>query len=93
MATDQRQAASARLADLIKLLQAHPGPGTSSIVEECEALSHSIAAFHMEAIRFRMFTVDRQITRAGASAPAGASALLEEVRRYLEVSGFHTRSH
>jgi hypothetical protein len=29
------------------LLKAHPGPATSMIVDECEALSRADAAFHM----------------------------------------------
>lgn len=90
---DPRQAAALRLADLIALLTAHRGDSTPKILEECEALARAIAAFHMEGIRFRMFNVDRLLSRPDHSIPAEAPALLEEVRRHLETAGFHTRSH
>jgi len=93
MSTDPRQAASAAIMSLVGLLKSHPGPATARIVEECDALSRAVAAFHMEGIRFRMFNVDRQLSRPGAEFPAAAAALLEEVRRHLEAAGFHTRSH
>lgn len=90
---DERQAAAARVADLIALLKAHEGPGTAGIVEECEALVRAIGAFHMEGIRFRIFNVDRLLAKGSAAVPAGAAALLEDARRHLEAAGFHTRSH
>jgi hypothetical protein len=90
---DQRQAAAAKIAELIAVLQSRPGPLTPTIVEECEALARAVGAFHMEGIRFRIFNVDRLASRAEAAAPAEAHALLEEVRRHLEAAGFHTRSH
>ena len=91
--TDHRQAATAKIAELIALLQANPGPSTTAIVEEAEALARAVSAFHMEGIRFRIFNVDRLVARSGSSAPPGVQALLEEVRRHLEAAGFHTRSH
>ena len=93
MTTDERQAATGRIAELISLLKGHPGPATAAAIEECEALSKAIAAFHMEGIRFRMFNVDRMISRKDASFPAGATDLIEAARRHLEAAGFHTRSH
>jgi hypothetical protein len=93
MATpDHREAAASTLSQLIALLQAH-GDAAAPAVTECESLLRAIGAFHMEGIRFRMFNVDRLLARGGAAAPAGASALLEDVRRHLEAAGFHTRSH
>ena len=91
--TDQRQAAEAKIAQLIGVLIAHPGSATSTVVEECEALARAVGAFHMEAIRFRMFNVDRLLPKTGAAALPQAAALLEEVRRHLEAAGFYTRSH
>jgi hypothetical protein len=64
-----------------------------SVIEECEALSRAIAAFHIEGIRFRMFNVDRLLTRGGLPVPAEAAGVFAEVRRNLEAAGFHTRSH
>ena len=93
MTDDKRQAATASITKLIELLKSHPGPATAAMVEECEALARAIAAFHMEGIRFRIFNVDRLLTRGDTAVPSGASALLEETRHHLEAAGFHTRSH
>lgn len=93
MATDSRQAASAKIAELLSLLKAHGGTATAGLIEESEALARAVSAFHMEGIRFRMFNVDRAISRAAAEVPPGAAALIEEVRHHLEAAGFHTRSH
>jgi hypothetical protein len=90
--TDRRQAAAAKIAELIAALETHPGGSTAEIIEECRALARAVSAFHMEGIRFRMFNVDRLVSRSGA-APAQVPALLEEVRKHLEAAGFHTRSH
>jgi len=93
MTTDERQAAAAKIAELIELLKSHEGPATLAIIEECEALARAIGAFHMEGIRFRIYNVDRAVARKDGSAPAGAAALIEDARRHLEAAGFHTRSH
>jgi hypothetical protein len=90
---DQRQAAAAKISELIEVLKAEPGPATPPMVEECEALNRAVGAFHLEAIRFRIFNVDRLIGKAGTSIPARAAVLLEEARHHLEAAGFHTRSH
>lgn len=92
MTTDERQAAASRISDLIALLKAQPATDPR-IVEECEALARAVNAFHMEGIRFRIFNVDRYLTREAASLPAEAASILEEVRHHLEAAGFHTRSH
>ena len=91
--TDHRQAATAKIAALIAVLQANPGPTTTAMVEEAEALARAVSAFHMEGIRFRIFNVDRLVARSDSSALPGVPALLEEVRGHLEAAGFHTRSH
>ena len=91
MPTDDRQAAAAKIAELIALLK-ESGPGTAGLVDECEALARAIAAFHMEGIRFRIYDVDR-LVHQGSGVPADAPALLEAARRHLEAAGFHTRSH
>jgi hypothetical protein len=93
MSIDQRQAAAARIAELIALLRTHPSYVTAAIIEECEALARAVTAFHMEGIRFRMFNVDRLLNTRDVALPPGAGALLEEARRHLEAAGFHTRSH
>jgi len=45
----------------------------------------------MEAIRFRMYNVDRLLKSAGGSETTAAS--FETLRQELEAAGFHTRSH
>lgn len=80
--------------ELITLLGARPDAAQqASLLEECEALERAIGAFHMEGIRFRMFNVDRLLTRHAAALPHGAREILEDARRHLEAAGFHTRSH
>jgi hypothetical protein len=89
----ERQAAAARISDLIGELRKRPGPDSARIVEECEALARAVDAFHMEGIRFRIYNVDRLLLQHASSVPAEARPLLEDTRRHLEAAGFHTRSH
>lgn len=93
MKPDAREAATAALSRLISLLRSHPVADGEAVVEECEALVRAVQTFHMEGIRFRMFNVDRRISRAPGAVSSEAAALLEEARRHLEAAGFHTRSH
>jgi len=92
MSIDHRQLAQARVDTLIDRLKAQPG-NAGTLIEECEALSRAIAAFHMEGIRFRMYNVDRLLHKGDSAFPADAAALFAEARRELEAAGFHTRSH
>ena len=68
-----------------------PNGRLNHIIEETETLRRAIAAFHMEAIRFRMYSVDRAL-KSDLDAP-DARARFEELRHTLEAAGFHTRSH
>ena len=68
-----------------------PEAHRDQLVREAEALRIAIAAFHMEAIRFRIHGVDR-LLRLGGDQP-DARARLEHLRQALEDAGFHTRSH
>ena len=91
---NERQEAAARIGDLIGVLKkAAAGPETALLIEESEALARAIDAFHMEGIRFRIYNVDRLLTRHTARVPAEARTLLETARHHLEAAGFHTRSH
>jgi hypothetical protein len=65
-------------------------PDRRQVIEQTDALRRAVAAFHMEAIRFRMFSVDRLLKQAGDE---NALKLFDEVRHALESAGFHTRSH
>ena len=45
------------------------------MIEECEALSRAVNAFHMEGIRFRIYNVDRLLAQhAAVAAGRGASS-------------------
>lgn len=90
---DERRAAESRIHELVALLKQTGTPEAAPIVEECESLARAVAAFHMEGIRFRIFNVDRLLTRHTEGLPAEARHIIEEVRRHLEAAGFHTRSH
>jgi hypothetical protein len=82
----------ATLDKLLPELSALPaGQARDQVIEEAEALRRAVAAFHMEAIRFRMFSVDRLIRLEGD--PGQTRPLLEQLRQDLEAAGFHTRSH
>ena len=69
-------------------------PATSerdSLIEDTSALRRAVAAFHMEAIRFRMYSVDRLLKDAAGADES--RRIFDEVRQALEEAGFHTRSH
>jgi hypothetical protein len=90
--TQRTAAALAKLDELLALLKKErPNVDLPKLIEDVEALHRAVAAFHMEAIRFRMYSVDRALKHdAGAGA---AQALFDELRQSLEEAGFHTRSH
>jgi hypothetical protein len=81
----------AKLDDLLAALKSLPAStNKEELVETAEALRRAVAAFHMEAIRFRMHSVDRLLKPMNE---ARAEAVFQEVRHELEAAGFHTRSH
>jgi hypothetical protein len=90
--SDRTAPSLATLDALLALLRALPSsPQRDHLVADAEALQRAVAAFHMEAIRFRMYSVDRDLTQIGN--PGDARARFEELRQALETAGFHTRSH
>ncbi len=60
--------------------------------EDLGDLDRAIAAFHMEAIRFRMFTLGRLLSDPSLQVPEQAKALFDGIRHSLEEAGFQTRS-
>jgi hypothetical protein len=91
---DHRKAAEERLQALVKTVEA--GPRTdpvASFLDECASLAVAIRAFHMEAIRFRMYNVDRMLNKGAVAVDETGRAAFADVRRHLEAAGFHTRSH
>lgn len=93
-AIDHRNAAGERLQSLVSRVEAGPRTdAVASFLEECASLAIAIRAFHMEAIRFRMFNVDRMIQKGAVEVGDDGRAAFADVRRHLEAAGFHTRSH
>ncbi len=78
---------------LIQTLTSQSSDALGPLLDECQALARAISAFHMEGIRFRMYNVDRLLTRTDLPIPADARAMFAGARRELEAAGFHTRSH
>jgi hypothetical protein len=91
MSTEDRQAAQARLNELLTILRGNDQ--LAQLLEEAEALSRAIAAFHLEGIRFRIYNVDRLVQHPPVPLPPEASVIVADVRKHLEAAGFHTRSH
>jgi hypothetical protein len=84
--------ALARLDQLLPLIHQLPASADQArLVEETEALRRAVAAFHMEAIRFRMHAVDRLNRVLGNDAHQRGT--FDELRQALEAAGFQTRSH
>lgn len=94
MSTDHRLQAKSHIDDLAThLRQLSANTSVGALIEECEALSRAIGAFHMEGIRFRMYNVDRLLHQADLAVPPEAISAFADARRELEAAGFHTRSH
>ncbi len=95
MSTEDRQAAQARLNDLLTIIRGLPAhkDQLARLLEEAEALGRAIAAFHLEGIRFRIYNVDRLVQHPPVPLPVEAIAIVADVRKHLEAAGFHTRSH
>jgi len=83
--------ALARIDEFLTVLRHQPaGSHRDQVLGEAEALRRAIVAFHMEAIRFRMHSVERLLR---ASSDASLQPSFDGLRHELETAGFHTRSH
>ena len=95
--TDQqqhRQAALSEVASLLDLLKQQPASqALEHLVELTEHLQRAVQAFHLEAIRFRMYSLDRALTAAAPQVSDDARTIFERIRHELEAAGFSTRSH
>lgn len=90
---EYRKIARARVTDLAARLDAEGGRARFAEALDLVAhLGHAIDSFHMEAIRFRMFTLERRFGNGEIPASDAARAILNEVKHALEAAGFHTRS-
>jgi len=64
----------------------------TSLGEECESLITAVKAFHMEAIRFRMYNIRRQLESSEQAAPVEeAMELFGNAQDALEAAGFQTK--
>jgi len=89
--SEKTAAALAKLDELLPALKTLPAaPDKDELIDSAEALRRAVAAFHMEAIRFRMHTVDRLLKRR---TDPQCDQIFADVRHELETAGFHTRSH
>ena len=90
--SERTDAALAKLDELTPALDTLPqSRELDTLIENTQALRRAVAAFHMEAIRFRMYNVDRGLKASGD--PAHVRHIYDELRQALEAAGFHTRSH
>jgi hypothetical protein len=89
-----RQAALDKVGALLSLFKQQPtSPEAAHLIELGEHLHRAVQAFHLEAIRFRMFSLDRALTASAPDLPDLARTTFEEIRGELEMAGFSTRSH
>jgi len=90
--SERTEKALARTDELLTALNTRPRSSENdALVGDVTALRRAIAAFHMEGIRFRMYSTDRALTQTGNDPVV--RELYERLRQELEAAGFHTRSH
>ena len=88
-----REKAAQDAAALIAHLRTLPSdPVTAELVDLGEHLERAIRAFHMEAIRFRAFTMSRLIKQHQATLPADVAGRMDAIVQDLEAAGFQTKS-
>ena len=88
-----REKAARDAAALVSYLRtAAPDPVVSQLTELGEHLERAVLAFHMEAIRFRAYTMSRLIKQHGDTLPAEVAVRMEAILQDLEAAGFQTRS-
>ncbi len=89
---DDRARAVQYLQALQQVLKEAPSEsGITLLGEECESLITAVKAFHMEAIRFRMYNIRRQLASREQVAPAEAMELFGNAQDALEAAGFQTK--
>jgi hypothetical protein len=93
MPQEHREMARERLEALTTLLTAQPDQAAMGpLLQIARELERAIIAFHLEGIRFRMFTLGKQLQRPELNLPAEARTIFDDLRHSLEAAGFHTRS-
>lgn len=88
-----RALARTRVNDLVKQLEAEGGrPTFAEALDLADHLGRAIDSFHMEAIRFRMFTLDKLFASGRLQPSPAVSGILDEIKHALEAAGFQTKS-
>ena len=92
MPDDARQRARKLAHELSELLKSSPDPHMSATVCETAAyLERAIDAFHMEAIRFRMYTLQRVIGTRDLDPADQTRRTFDQLKASLEEAGFRTQ--
>ena len=88
-----RDKAALDAAALVSYLRTLPADTVvTELTDLGEHLERAILAFHMEAIRFRAFTMSRLIKQHTGVLPAEVPARMDTILQDLEAAGFQTRS-
>ena len=88
-----RDKAAQDAAALVSYLRTTPSDAViTELIDLGEHLERAIKAFHMEAIRFRAFTMSRLIKQHHDTLPADVSGRMDAILQDLEAAGFQTRS-
>tara|TARA_B100000745_G_C19783384_1_gene256717 strand:- start:72 stop:350 length:279 start_codon:yes stop_codon:yes gene_type:complete len=92
MSTDEQSRAVQQLELLQQRLKDDASGGRDvPLLEECESLISAVKAFHMEAIRFRMYNLDRYLKQEDRTVLPEVRSLFHEARSALESAGFQTK--
>ena len=88
-----RALARSRVDDLVSGLEAEGGRAAfAEALDLAGHLGRAIDTFHMEAIRFRMFTLDRLFASGKLPVSPDVLAIFDDVKHALEAAGFQTKS-
>lgn len=88
-----RDKAAQDAAALVSYLRTVPAdPVVIELTDLGEHLERAIRAFHMEAIRFRAFTMSRLIKQHTGALPVDVPSRMDAILQDLEAAGFQTRS-
>ncbi len=89
---NDRERAVQHLEELLRVLKnAKNSTEIAPLVEECEPLIMAVKAFHMEAIRFRMYNLRRQLTSNEQLVPGQVMESFGRAQDALEAAGFQTK--
>lgn len=87
------KSAQLRLSELLSRLEGLPQEGpVAQAVSEAKQLARAIDAFHLEAIRFRIYALTRRLHDPSCPVDEGVRQGILDVRGELEKAGFQTRS-